>query len=543
MIRDISIKAKLVTLAVLPIIGLLLIALLSLQELKNTELGAERIYKDRVVPLEDLKIIADDYAVLVIDAINKANAGIYSLEQTIKDIEKSKGEINEKWQKYMATELTEEEGALAKQAQALFIPANKAIDDVLTQLAVTSGDPKGKLDHIDGPLYAQIDPISEKITELVNLQLLVAEQEFHSIRSAYNQSTLTLSSLTLIVALLLITISVFVYRTTLFPLLHMQKTIERITAESDLTLSLPVEGKNELGAISTSFNAMLEQMRDIVDQILQATNQLADAARDMTDVSITTNDSISTQRSEIEQVAAAMNQMVSTSQEISNNAQQADKDARDTSGQAQQGTEIVEQAVNATKDLITDVENVSGKIKTLESDSESIGSIVDVIKGVAEQTNLLALNAAIEAARAGDQGRGFAVVADEVRTLAQRTQVSTQEIQDAIERLQQGTSEAVHAMQTGQQKAQNAGTRATEAGSALETISGAVVNITDMNALIASASTQQSSVCEEINKSLINLHDASNTSSDNAEKISKSSEELQVLSDQLRAMVAKFRVA
>lgn len=543
MLKDISIKAKLVAMSVLPIIGLIFVTLLALLELKSTEEAAERIYNDRVIPLENLKIIADDYAVLVIDAINKANAGIYGIEQTTTDIQNAKEEIKDKWKKYMATDLTPEEGLLAKEAQALFIPADKAINTAIKVLATIEGSPQGKLNQIDGPLYATIDPISEKITELVNLQLREAQKEHQLIQLAYKDNVFALTSLSVVIMLMLFTISTYSYRAMIRPLLHMQRTIEQISESSDLTLTVQVEGNNELGAISRSFNQMIEQTRSMVSHILTATHQLAEAAANMTEVSVNTNTSIHTQRNEIEQVATAMNQMLATSQDISHNAKQADKDARDTSHKAQQGSDIVNQAVHATNALVKDVGSVSGKIRRLESDSENIGSIIDVIKSIAEQTNLLALNAAIEAARAGDQGRGFAVVADEVRTLAQRTQVSTQEIQEAIERLQLGTTDAVCAMGTGQNKAENAGKKAIEAGTALEEISKAVSSITNMNALIATASNQQANVSEEINKSLVALQDASNVSSDGAIKISSASEKLHALSDDLKAMVAKFRVA
>ncbi|WP_261841590.1 methyl-accepting chemotaxis protein [Aliamphritea ceti] len=542
MFKNISIKSKLIIMSGLPIIGLIIVLATALFELKSTVNGSARMYNDRVVPLEDLKVIADDYAVLVIDAVNKANAGLIPVSRAVSDIEASKTEIAEKWQKYMATELTPEEARLAQEAEQLFTSANRAIDRLLGDLKKFSGDPKNNLSQFDGPLYKDIDPISEKITELVNLQLRVAKEEYENIEHLYEESILYLGGTSILISALLLFFSIGVYRSVVLPLQNAQKTIETIADKSDLTLELKVENNDELGAMSTSFNKMLLQMRDIITQISSAATQLSGSAGGMTEVSTRANQSIDAQRLEIEQVATAMNEMVATAHEISQNAEMADKDAQDTSEQAEQGNSIVEEAIGATNALVEDVVTVSEHIRTLESDSESIGSIVDVIKEIAEQTNLLALNAAIEAARAGDQGRGFAVVADEVRTLAQRTQLSTQEIQNAIERLQTGTMNAVNAMSDGQEKAKNAGDKAAEAGDALKAISVAVRNITNMNTQIASASSEQTSVSEEIDRSLVTIQDTSNASSEGALEIARSSEELSALAANLQDTVSRFRL-
>ena len=540
MFNDISIKIKLIVSSIVPIVGLIVVLAAGLMELREAKQGVNRIYDDRIIPLEDLKVIADNYAVSVIDAINKANAGLISVENSLESIQVSALQTQVKWKKYIATELTAEEQVLVGEAEVLFNTANLAIEEVTQQLKKLTGNVKGELAEFDGPLYAQIDPISDKINQLMQLQLSEAKKERVLIDLAYDNTLISQGIIAALVILFMFLMSIFLYRTLMFPLKEMQNTIETIASESNLTLTLSVNSKNELGQIAISFNKMIQQMYGIITHISTASDKIATASNDMTELSNQANASIESQHHEIEQVAAAMHQMVSTAQQIASNAELADKDARDTKEYANQGSLIVNQAVSATNALVLDVQSVSQKIKTLEADSESIGSVVDVIKGIAEQTNLLALNAAIEAARAGDQGRGF--VADEVRTLAQRTQVSTQEIQEAIERLQGGTDNAVAAMSIGQERAQTASAKALKAGEALETISIAVTNITDLNALIASASQEQTTVGEQINQSLSNLHLVSNVSSEGAQKISQYSEGLDNLAGELRVVVKQFNI-
>jgi len=542
MFKNVSFKVKLIVISVLPmaVLGSMLIVLLL--EWKSAASGVERIYTDRVVPLISLKVIADDYAVMVIDAVNKANAGLSTIEETSEVIKSSGKSIDKEWSKYIATELTIKEAKLVKEAEVLFSRANDAIERTHRVLEGLSGDGRGKLDNLDGPLYADIDPISEKITELINLQLAVAKQERNLIHDNYEQHTVIIIPLTISVILLMSLLCFGVYRSLIGPLLLMKSTLETIADTSDLTQVVEIKGNNELSDIAESCNKLLAQIRGLISNVATSTVKLSASADEMRGVSLTATKGICTQKEEIEQIATAMNQMVSTAQEISRNAESADKSARETSEQAEQGNIIVTGAVEATNALVVDVESISGQMQALEEESSGIGSIVDVIKGIAEQTNLLALNAAIEAARAGDQGRGFAVVADEVRSLAQRTQQSTQEIQNAIEKLQKGTGDAVLAMNTGQEKAEGAGVQSVEAGKALGLISAAIKDITDKNGLIATASEEQTSVSEEINKSLATLLGSSNESSVGVERIAGSSEELSILAGELKDVIIKYKV-
>jgi methyl-accepting chemotaxis protein len=193
--------------------------------------------------------------------------------------------------------------------------------------------------------------------------------------------------------------------------------------------------------------------------------------------------------------------------------------------------------------LAGEVERAAGVIMKVEKDSESIGTVMQVIRDIAEQTNLLALNAAIEAARAGEQGRGFAVVADEVRTLASRTQASTEEIDQVIKTLQGATREAVQVMEASRDKARTGVDQASEAGKSLASISGAVDKITEMGTQIASAAEEQSAVVEEISRNVTSISEVASQTAEGSRQLAAASNELAGLSAELQALVGRFRVA
>jgi methyl-accepting chemotaxis protein len=314
------------------------------------------------------------------------------------------------------------------------------------------------------------------------------------------------------------------------------------SGSGDLTRRLSHDSKDEVGEIIDEFNAFVGKLQAIISDVVRSSNQLNNTSEEMLDAVGRAEKGVLQQQDETMHVATAMNQMSVTVQEIARNAASAAEAAEQADKETSQSRQVVVRTKQSINLLADEVEKATQVIHQLELDSDNIGTILDVIRDIADQTNLLALNAAIEAARAGEQGRGFAVVADEVRSLASRTQDSTQQIREMIEKLQGGAANAVAVMEGGSSQAQLSVQQATQAEASLEVVTKAVATINDMNMQIASAAEEQSAVSAEINR---NIHNISQVSEETAQGVQRStvlSGSVTGESNQLLALMKKFRV-
>lgn len=336
--------------------------------------------------------------------------------------------------------------------------------------------------------------------------------------------------------------SLWVLRKALFiPVTETVQAMERVAA-GDLTVIPSAKGLKELAAITRALSDLIGSVRADVLGVIDISHQLMSQANSLENVASGTNQGIQELQKEMAYIASAMTEMAATVQQVAGNANSAADAAQQADQESSSGRKVVADAVSVIESLAKEVESASAVILRLENETDTIGAVLDVIKGIAEQTNLLALNAAIEAARAGEQGRGFAVVADEVRTLASRTQQSTREIHDMIERLQTGAGEAVKAMEISRGRAGACVDQAIKAGSSLDNIAAAVGTINDMNTQIASAAEEQSAVAAEINRNANNISHVADVSAEGAQHTSAASEQLLQLSEQLRRQVGRFNV-
>ena len=328
------------------------------------------------------------------------------------------------------------------------------------------------------------------------------------------------------------------------------KTINRIvhsladmsTGKGDLTIRLQTRAEDEVGDLVDNFNGFITHLQLLIKVMANLSLGVASGADKVKSIAGKTQQGIHHQQDEINLVATAVNEMAATAQEVSRNAEEAANATRQAQEGTHQSQKIMAENITSISALVADVEHAREVILNLAKESALIGNASQVIQGIAEQTNLLALNAAIEAARAGEQGRGFAVVADEVRSLAGRTAESTTEIQSIIERLQAGTEQAVNAMESSREKAIKVVDQSQATESSLIHIMTNVDTISSMNSQVASAAVEQSAVSEEVSANIVKINEVSEDTVDQAAKTSQESSDLAEQAQNLRNIVNEFKV-
>lgn len=368
MINNIKISTKLFILVFVMSLIIGVIGIYGVYNLNTVNSSVETVYKNQVVPLKQLKIISDMYAVNIVNASHRLRNGNSSWEVAAKNIKNAKKQINLNWENYCNTHLTDEEKILAKEVELLMEISNESIESL--EYIIQKEDSVALVKFIVTELYSKIDPITAKIGELINLQLKIAQEEHSHSNIIYAQTRN--NSYILIISGIII----------------------------GLSLSL---------LIVKNVNDIVLKLKELISFVKVSADNIASASMEMNSSSQMMSGGATEQAASAEQVSSSMEQIAASIQQNANSAIQTEKIALKVAEDIIEGSKAVNLTVNSMKEM---------------------ADRISIISEIARQTNLLALNAAVEAARAGDSGRGFAVVASEVRKLAERCQTAAYEIGD-----------------------------------------------------------------------------------------------------------------
>ncbi|ATD03973.1 MAG: methyl-accepting chemotaxis protein [Pseudomonadota bacterium] len=327
------------------------------------------------------------------------------------------------------------------------------------------------------------------------------------------------------------------------PIHRMVQSLDDIAkGEGDLTRRLVIDTHDEIGQLGESFNLFVSKLHSIISGVVDVTSDVKTASSDINTQTLLIEDKLLKHNHETELVVTAITEMSATSHEVAQNTTQVAVSTQAATKEVANAQDCVDVSLSEVSNLMGEINQAAEQVNSLSEQSKKINSVLSVIGGIAEQTNLLALNAAIEAARAGEQGRGFAVVADEVRSLASRTQDSTLEINEMLSELHNLVTAAVGAMQASQQSCNRSVESSRAISESLGAVTTSVTTINDMSTQIATAATEQSSVTEEINRNVYAIQEIVNELTQSSKTTSSVSQHLAGRGQNLGDLVGQFKI-
>lgn len=566
--KSMGIKTKLICLLTMMSLLLITVGILGIYGIKTSNDGLLTVYNDRVVPLKQLKLVSDMYAVNIVDASHKIRNGNISRIEGEEHLKLAKMNIDKEWKAYTGTYLTQEERQLVSEIE----PMLEKADAMLVKLmdVVAKRDNEAITRFITGELYQTIDPVTSRVSDLVDLQLTIAKREYDKAQNIYKQIQIFfLISLTIGVLFSLI-LGIMIISSISKQISLIQRSIQKDTNGNVSVKAINVKIRDEIGQLAESLNLVTDQVRSFILSTSQSAETLSastqeltasteQSAQAVTEVSAIVSEVVQgtdEQALAVREATDVIQKMSDSIQKIAVNAGQMAEESEKTGNAVEGGISAVIKTVDQMRIIEETVQNSAFMVQRLGERSKEIGMIVDTISGIATQTNLLALNAAIEAARAGEQGRGFAVVADEIRELAEKVQVSVKQVTGMISEVQRDTENAVCAMSKGTVEVKAGGDAVDIAHQSFKDIEmligGALTRIHEINSDIQKMAHGSDRIVESmhnIEKVSTNIaarmqtvSAATEEQTASGEEIAASSEALSQMAEQLQSAVKAFKI-
>lgn len=511
MFKNMTIKSRLIV--VVGFLSALLVSIggMGIYGMNQMNSAFKGVYDDRVLPLGDLGVVLDRIQRIRFNTVISSyseNPAIVSERKSLSD--QRLEEVNTLWPKYMATKLTTEEAALAKDFEQQWRSLSQSVDHSMS-LALNK-EFKAAQQNLHDDMFAKFDAAHTTMFKLLDMQRVLGSNEYKAAHQAY-QELLTVSNSMIVLGLILAVIAGFLLIRAIIGPLNEAVTVANAVASGDLTSRIEVNSTNEMGRLLQALKTMNSNLLDLVGKVRNSTESIATASSEIASGNSDLSHRTEEQASSLEETASSMEELTSTVKQNADNARQANQLAVGASEVAMKGGAVVGQVVQT--------------MSSINDSSKKVVEIISVIDGIAFQTNILALNAAVEAARAGEQGRGFAVVATEVRTLAQRSAAAAKEIKelinDSVTKVDEGTK------------------LVDEAGSTMDEIVTAVKRVTDIMSEISAASQEQSSGIEQINQAVTQMDEVTQQNAALVEEASAAAESMKEQSKVLIQAVSVFK--